>query len=212
MPAWTSGKKNNKKEARKCSKVCFHGVSKSARDWRLLLMAHVEGKGRLSYLRQLIPFAALAVEPFVGFGVVHKLPALGVPAQLLVVPVGQIAQVADGYRAGADFDVADRFFPACDAVEPVLLVARRLIELDVLVAERLPEDVLRIALDEAAIDIDGAVGADEKDAASLAGVNDLDAIGIDVPDAFVGLGVLGRDDLNRAGFIHAEPPLGNVEM
>src|SRR5262249_23855578 len=61
-------------------------------------------------------------------------------------------------------------------------------------------------------DIDGAVGADEKDAASLAGVNDLDAIGIDVPDAFVGLGVLGRDDLNRAGFIHAEPPLGNVEM
>ena len=52
-------------------------------------------------LRQFPRASPLAVQPGVGLAVVHELPLGRVPAQLAVVPVGQVAQVADGHRAGA---------------------------------------------------------------------------------------------------------------
>src|SRR5262249_7691983 len=38
------------------------------------------------------------------------------------------------------------------------------------------------------------------------------AVGVDVADADTRLGILRRDDLDRAALIHAEAPLGNVEV
>ena len=66
--------------------------------------------------------ASWPVEPGVGLGVVAELPRLRVPAEPAAVPVGEVAQVADGDGAGADFDVADWLLARADAVEPVLNV------------------------------------------------------------------------------------------
>ncbi len=84
-----------------------------------------------------------------------------------VVPIGQVAQVADRHRAGADLHVADRPLARPDAVQPVALVARRLVKVNVLLAERLLDDLPRIAGQVAAVDEDLAVAADEGDAVDL---------------------------------------------
>src|SRR5437667_8258035 len=86
-------------------------------------------------LRQLPSTAAFAVEPLVGFLVVDEVPFLWIPVQFAAVPVGEIAEVADRHRAGADFHVAQRPFARADAVEPVTLVAGRSEELLVPAAE-----------------------------------------------------------------------------
>ncbi len=63
--------------------------------------------------------------------------------------------------------------------------------------------------EDAAVDVEGALAAGE-DAAAGAAVGHDDAVGIDVLHAVRGLGIVGRDDLDGAGFIHAEAPLGDV--
>src|SRR5262249_60102210 len=46
----------------------------------------------------------------------------------------------------------------------------------------------------------------------LVGMDHLDAVGVNVADTVSRLGALGRDDLDRAGLVHAEGPLGDVEV
>src|SRR5262245_27151002 len=90
---------------------------------------------RRSNVRQLPGIAPRAVEPLVGFGIVDELPFFRVPAQLAVIPVGQVAQVTDGHGAGADFHIAQGPLSRADAVQPVALMAGRFVEMDVLVTE-----------------------------------------------------------------------------
>src|SRR5262245_15213521 len=87
-------------------------------------------------LRQLKRRPPFAVEQLVVAVVACKLPALRIPAQPAVVPVGQIAEMAHGHRAGADLDVADRGAARADAVQPVAEVPRRTGQVHVLVADR----------------------------------------------------------------------------
>ena len=92
-----------------------------------------------------------------------ELPVRRIPLQLAVVPVGQVAQVADGDRAGADLDVGDRPLARADAVDPVAVMARRLEQVDVLLAQRLLDDALGLAGQLAAVgERDLAVGPVER--------------------------------------------------
>src|SRR5262245_61009411 len=165
-----------------------------------------------SHLRQLPWCAAFAVEPAVVAVLADEAPALRVPAQALMIPVGEVAEVADGDRAGADLDVRDRIATRADAVEPVALMAGRAVETHIFVADGDFDDLGGLAGEEAAIDVDGAVGTGEEHAACARAVNDFDAAGVEVADAGRRLGIFRRDDLGRAGLIHAQPPLRDVEM
>ena len=84
------------------------------RSFPFLLAAAVRrGTGRVptrrhTGLRQLIGFAAGAIQILVGLGVVGKDFLHGVPLQFSAGPAGDVAQVADRGRAMADLDVGDR--------------------------------------------------------------------------------------------------------
>ena len=55
-----------------------------------------------------LPLAALgAIDPAVGLGVVDEFFFVRIPLEWALEPVGEVAQVADGDRAAADFDIAD---------------------------------------------------------------------------------------------------------
>src|SRR5437879_2100409 len=118
-----------------------------------------------SPLRQLPWIAPFAIQPFVGGIVVHEAPALGVPAQTAVMPVCQVAQMAHGYRSGADLDVADRRTARADAVQPITEMAGRLIEMHVFFTDGCLDDGLGLAAEEASIHVDRPVTASEQDAA-----------------------------------------------
>src|SRR5262249_4400983 len=133
-----------------------------------------------SHLRQLPRIAALAVEPAIVAVLADEAPALRVPAQTLVMPVGEVAGVADGDRAGADFDVGDRIASRADAVEPVALVAGRAVQAHVFFADGNLDDLGGPAGEEPAIDVDGAVGAGEEHAASARAVDHFDTAAVNV--------------------------------
>jgi hypothetical protein len=89
--------------------------------------------------RKLPGIPALAVEPAVGLGIVHELPPGWIPVERAAVPVGQVDEDgdrhragADHHRAGADRHVGQRALAGADAVEPVAMVARGLLKVDVL--------------------------------------------------------------------------------
>ena len=88
-----------------------------------------------------------------------------------------------------DLDVGDRPLPRLDAIEPVLIVVLRLGQVYVVLAQGLLEDLLGNADQERPIDLDQALGADERHAAGAA-VDQLDAVGVAIADADVGLRVL----------------------
>src|SRR5207244_11856284 len=95
-----------------------------------------------------------------------------------------------------DLHVANRSLPRADAVQPILLVAGRAVEVHVFLAQRSLDDLGRPAFQEAAIDDDLAIAADEVYAAFLrADVDHLHALGIDIAHAALRLGVFGRNDL-----------------
>src|SRR5262245_55409627 len=70
----------------------------------------------------------------------------------------------------------------------------------------------------AAINLDHAICTDEENAAKLlsrlilVAMNHRDAVGVDVLDAALGLRIIGRDDLDWPGAIHAKAPLSDIEM
>src|SRR5437588_1198594 len=96
--------------------------------------------------RQLPRIPPLAVPPGVGLLIARELPLLGIPLQLAVVPVRQIAEVANRDRAGADLHVAYRLLARLDAVEPVLMMLVRFIERLLARSERILHDVVRPTL------------------------------------------------------------------
>src|SRR5262245_23474335 len=157
-----------------------------------------------SHLRQLPWIAAFAVEPAVVAVFADEAPALRVPAQALVMPVGEIAEVADGDRAGADLAVGDRVAARDDAVAPVALMPGSGVQAQVFLADGDGDDLGGLAGEEPAIDVDGAVGAGEEHSACARPMDDFDAAGVDVADAGRRLRILGRDDLGRTRLIHAE--------
>ena len=67
--------------------------------------------------------------------------------QLAVVPVGQVAQVANRGRAVPNGDVADRQGSGLDAVEPVLVVVLAGVKVDVARGEGRGSDLGRVCLD-----------------------------------------------------------------
>src|SRR5216683_326359 len=106
-------------------------IAGSPFSWRLPLPITTE-----SNLWQVPGLAPFAVKPSVGRVILDEPPFLRVPGQLAVVPVSQVAQVADRYRASADLDITDRSLACADAIQPVALMARRLVEVDVLFTQR----------------------------------------------------------------------------
>jgi hypothetical protein len=120
--------------------------------------------------RQFVAFTARVgvILPAVGFVVADELPLGWIPleriaAQFLAVQVHDVPQVADGHSPCADLDGAIRLLAAQHAVYPVSEVpaVRRLVQLDVVLADRLLDDVVRLAFQNPAVDEQFAVGADE---------------------------------------------------
>ena len=128
-----------------------------------------------------------------------------------MVPVGEVAQVADGHGTAADLHIADRPLAAAHAIQEVLGVVVALVEADGVVAQRFFAQGCGGGLELAAVHQDLALGADEQHAAAVA-VDHLHAVGVEVAHAAGGFGVLGRDDLHRAALVHAQAPLGDVEV
>ena len=78
-------------------------------------------------------------------------------------PISDIAEVADGYAAAADFHITDRFLMSTNAVNPILMMIIALIEFNITVGELDIFDFLRGKADLTAINIDTAFTADELD-------------------------------------------------
>ena len=124
----------------------------------------------------------------------------------------------------AHFHVADRPFPAPDAVQPVGFVVAALVEMNFGVGEELFADGLAFVgvarflfgafpkFELAAVDMDLSVGAVKPDAvASL--VDDLDPVRVEQTHAVLRLLPVGRgNDFVRSALVHAEAPLRDVEM
>src|SRR5947207_2259772 len=85
--------------------------------------------------RQLPGIAPFAVEPFIGLGIIDEPPFLWIPDQLAMVPIRQVAEMTECHGAGADLHVADRPFASADAVQPIALVARGVVEMHVLLGQ-----------------------------------------------------------------------------
>src|SRR5262249_12668013 len=97
--------------------------------------------------------------------------------------------MAYGDRASANFHVADRPLARADAVEPVALVAGRLVQMHIFFAQGLLDDLPRITAFVAAIDEDLSFRADEGNAVYpfarlvFTAMDYLDPVGIDVFEA-----------------------------
>src|SRR5262245_8430789 len=104
------------------------------------------GLGSDLNLRQLPRVAAVAVVPLFDRGArVNELPLLRVPLERLASPVGDVAEVAYGHRSGPNLYIADWPLARLDARQPVALVARRLVQVDVFLAQRRLDDLFRPA-------------------------------------------------------------------
>src|SRR5262245_24937999 len=156
-----------------------------------------------------------------GFLVVDDRLLHRVPLDLPPGADGDVAQVADRRRAVADFDVADRRLPALDAVQPVAVVVAAGVQPHVLVGQRLLQNLRRVRRDLAPVDVDRALLADERRAAGLVVAADhLHAVGVGVNHFHplrhlvpVVLVVAGPGlGLDRAAVVHAEAPLGDVQV
>src|SRR5579884_2097922 len=84
--------------------------------------------------------------------------------------------------------------------------------------QRLLKDFLWSAFEITAVDEDLTVATHESDAVdALAGIifvgmeND-NAVGVEVANPLLGLGIFGRNDLDRSRFVHAQGPLGDVKV
>ena len=128
-----------------------------------------------------------------------------------MVPVGEVAQVADRDGAAADLHVADGFLAAAHAVQEILGVAVALVEVNRVVGQRLLAELRGRRRELAPVDQDLALAADEEHAAAIA-VDHLDAVGVEIAHAAGGLGVLGRNDFHWSAVVHAQAPLGDVEV
>src|SRR5215831_17636302 len=71
---------------------------------------------RLLRRRQPIAVASFPIQPLVVAVVAYEAPGFRIPAEAAVVEIGEVAEVADGHRAGADLHVADGRAAAADAV------------------------------------------------------------------------------------------------
>ena len=77
---------------------------------------------RITYYVLRIPVprrSAWSIQKSVGGFIVDESFGLGIPFKRAVEPIGDVAQVADGYRPAADLDVADGASAGADAFEPV---------------------------------------------------------------------------------------------
>lgn len=119
--------------------------------------------------------------------------------------------MTDGDGTGADFDVADGAFTGTDAGEPVADVIVAFVELDLVFLEVGFDEGLGGGFEFAAVDEDAAVGADEGDAVT-GDVFDDGAVGVDELGAAFGIGLGRGEDFEGAAFVHAEAPLGDVEV
>ena len=118
--------------------------------------------------------------------------------------------MADGDRAIADRHVADRPSAISNAVDPVRMVAAAFVQMDVVGRQFYGLQRVGPRFQVPAVDFDLALGAREQDPVTAAVVHG-DSVGVAVGQCFL-FGQVWRDDLDRAGAVHAEPPLGDVEV
>ena len=89
-------------------------------------------------VRLYLPGSALvAIEPFIGFVISNESLGLRIPLKPAVIPISEIAQVANRYGSAADFDIADGFIAAAHTIEEILAVIITLVEPDRFVIQRL---------------------------------------------------------------------------
>ena len=75
------------------------------------------------------PIASLGpVEPLVGFVIAQELFFGGIPLEAAMVPIREVAQMADGHGAATDLDIANGALAAMDAILPVTHVVGGKIE------------------------------------------------------------------------------------
>ena len=179
--------------------------------------------------------AILAGEPF-GVAPAHEGVLGGVPLEAGSMPVAEVHEVAGDGAAGSDAGVADGLLAALHAGDEVGDLVLALVEGDLLVLEEVTFGEGDFAIDGSAgglllavegvdffaaeaegkfatTDIHLALGAVEGAAVTAfrvgehrtAGVNELSA-------AFCRLEILGGFHLHGAVFIHAEAPLGDVDV
>ena len=72
-----------------------------------------------------------------------------------MVPVCEVPQDGDRHGPGADLHVGQRTLPRSDAVEPVAMVARRLLEVDFLCFQGFLDEADRVAGEVVAVNITG---------------------------------------------------------
>src|SRR5271166_2446091 len=153
--------------------------------------------------------------------IAHDLLGPGVPAQALAAqPHGDIAQVADGNRPVGDLD-RRRGRPARDhAVDEIAEVIVALVEVDLSGADLGIEDGFRVGRVLAAVRVDRPLGALEGDPHAISVgdahghavfVDGLEVkVGRGVPEPIRGKIALDVAELDRAGQLGTDAPLGTV--
>src|SRR5881628_2846508 len=110
-----------------------------------------------------------------------------------MVPISQVAKVANGHRTAADFDIANRPLAAAHAVEEIFGMAVTVVQVEGARWKRFFPQGFGSGFKLPAVDQDFSFGSDEENAAAVA-VNHLDAIGVQIADASRGFRVRRRDD------------------
>ena len=128
-----------------------------------------------------------------------------------MIPIGQIPQMNHGHSARADLHVGDRAFAGPNAVQPITMMPWRFVQVNVFFPQRLLDDAVGFARENAAIDMEFSRSAGE-DAAAWTAVSHHYAVGINVFDAAGRFGVFGRMDLDRPRLIHTKRPLSDIIM
>src|SRR5262249_46344341 len=134
-----------------------------------------------------------------------------VPFQPAMIPISQVAQVANRDGSASDFNITNRTLAAPHAIQEIFPVIVALVEPNSISRERFLADRFWGRLKLATVYKDFTLGADEQHAAAVA-VEHLHAIRIEVTQSFSGFGILWWDDLNRTAVIHSQAPLRNIEM
>src|SRR5688572_420015 len=152
-----------------------------------------------------------------------KLFVFWIPFQRFSVIVGQIHEVADAYRPGADLHIANRRFAAADRGDPIAAMIAALVEAHSTGWQELLRDVLGLRgglglllaakpeLEFAAVDEHFAVVAKKPNAAA-GFVDDFHAVFVNETRAMRGTRLFGRKNPHRPAIVLAETPLRDVEM
>lgn len=158
--------------------------------------------------RQLPRIATFAIEERIVCSI-EEFPLVGIPTELVAIPVGGIREMDDGGGACSCFHIGQRAFSRVDAIEPIAMVSGRVFQMDFVIREWLLRQLSRIAAQVPTRDPQRSIFAMKGTPVGTA-MDDLNAIGVAANGTGMGARIVGRDNFGGAGCIEVQGPLCDI--